>query len=256
MQSKNSVQATLIIATLICFVCSIMVSGAAVSLRPIQEKNVILDKKRNIVAAAGLYTPDADVEELFKDFETHVLDLETGDFTDAVDANTFDQKTAARKEESSIAIPKELDIAALGRRAKYAQIYLYKKDGQLDQIILPVRGPGLWSMLYGFLAIDKDTNTVRGLGYYQHAETPGLGGEVDNPLWKGQWPGKKLFDGNWDLKVTVPKGKVDTSRDESKHQVDGLAGATITTRGIDNMLKYWLGEHGFGPFLKKLRDGA
>jgi Na+-transporting NADH:ubiquinone oxidoreductase subunit C len=256
MQSKNSIQGTLLIAGIICFVCSILVSGAAVSLRPIQEKNVILDKKRNILTAAGLYTPGADVEELFKDFETRIVNLETGEFADDVDTDTFDQQLAARNAETSVKIPKEFDCAALGRRSKYAQIYLYKNDGKLDQIILPVRGPGLWSMLYGYMAIDQDTTTVRGLGYYKHAETPGLGGEVDNPRWKNQWSGKQLFDGNWQLKVSVLKGKVDLNRKESIHQTDGLSGAPITTRGVDNMMKYWFGEHGFGPFLDKLRSGA
>jgi Na+-transporting NADH:ubiquinone oxidoreductase subunit C len=119
---------------------------------------------------------------------------------------------------------------------------------------LPVEGYALWSTLYGFLALDVDTKTVRGLTYYQHGETPGLGGEVDNPAWKALWPGRIAYDEQWLPTIRVIKGKAG-SASEDPHQVDGLSGATLTSRGVTNMLQFWLGENGFGPYLAKFREG-
>ncbi|MOA31350.1 Na(+)-translocating NADH-quinone reductase subunit C [compost metagenome] len=118
-----------------------------------------------------------------------------------------------------------------------------------------MRGYGLWSTLYGFLALKGDLNTVVGLGFYQHGETPGLGGEVDNPKWKALWNGKSLFDEQGQLAIQIIKGSVDAQSPNASHQVDGLAGATLTSKGVHNLLHFWLGENGFGPFLAKLNNG-
>ena len=113
-------------------------------------------------------------------------------------------------------------------------------------IVLPIKGYGLWSTLYGFLALDKDAVTVRGITYYQHGETPGLGGEVDNPTWKAKWPGRKAYDESWAPALRVIKGQAGPPS-SSPHQVDGLSGATITSRGVNDMINFWLGESGFAP---------
>ena len=126
--------------------------------------------------------------------------------------------------------------------------------GELDKIILPIRGYGLWSTLYGFMALESDGNTIAGLGFYEHGETPGLGGEVDNPRWKSIWPGKLVYQGN-DVAIEVLKGAVRADSDQAQWQVDGLSGATLTTKGVDNLVKYWLGEQGFKPLLDNLRQG-
>ncbi|MDR1351193.1 MAG: NADH:ubiquinone reductase (Na(+)-transporting) subunit C, partial [Zoogloeaceae bacterium] len=125
--------------------------------------------------------------------------------------------------------------------------------GALEALILPIRGYGLWSTLYGFLALKPDLNTVIGLGFYQHGETPGLGGEVDNPKWKSLWPGKTLFDADGKPNIQIIKGGVDKTNPAAGHQVDALAGATLTTNGVDHLLHFWLGEQGFGPYLARLR---
>ena len=96
---------------------------------------------------------------------------------------------------------------------------------------------------------------MAGIGFHDHAETPGLGGEVDNPRWKSLWHGKKVYGEDGQLTLRVIKGQVDTSRAESTYQVDGLAGATLTSRGVHNLIQYWLGEQGFSPFLANLRSG-
>ena len=123
---------------------------------------------------------------------------------------------------------------------------------RVDALILPVRGYGLWSTLYGFLAVDADLNTVLGLRFYQHAETPGLGGEVDNPRWKALWPGKRLFDSDGQLRLRV--GKAGGDEQDSRWRVDALAGATLTSNGVNNMIRFWLGPQGYGPYLKRLRQ--
>lgn len=137
---------------------------------------------------------------------------------------------------------------------KYAKIYLLKDGDETRQIVLPVHGYGLWSTLYGFLSLENDGNTIKGLKFYEHAETPGLGGEVDNPKWQAKWIGKKIFDDKGKLRFEVIRGQVVSGVSGSEFQVDGLSGATLTSKGVSNMINYWLGAGGFGPYLNKLRS--
>ena len=108
--------------------------------------------------------------------------------------------------------------------------------------------------MFGFVALGSDLRTIEGFTFYEHGETPGLGGEVDNPNWKKTWQGKKAFGEDWEVKIEVIKGRVDPSSDKAKYQVDGLSGSTLTTRGVDYLVKFWLGDNGYGPFLKRLRE--
>ncbi|MFP5414831.1 MAG: NADH:ubiquinone reductase (Na(+)-transporting) subunit C, partial [Gammaproteobacteria bacterium] len=148
------------------------------------------------------------------------------------------------------------DIAKIQRRVKYAQVYVVAgPDGGIDKVILPVKGYGLWSTLHGFIALERDLNTVAGIGFYEHAETPGLGGEVDNPVWKASWHGKQLYDADGKVALKVIKGRADNSKPEAAYQIDGLSGATLTSRGVQNLIHYWLGDQGFAPFLANLRAG-
>ena len=245
----------LTVALGLCLVCSIIVSTAAVVLKPAQQANKTLDLKRNILMAAGLLDPARSVEEQFEQVETRIVDLDEGRFVDGVDPATFDQREAAKDPESSRAIPSEQDVAKLVRREDQALVYLVRaENGDLDKIILPIRGYGLWSTLYGFMALESDGNTVAGLGFYEHGETPGLGGEVDNPRWKSLWPGKQVYRGD-QVSIQVLKGSVPAGSNDAAWQVDGLSGATLTTKGVDNLVRYWLGEQGFKPLLDNLRQG-
>lgn len=252
---NETIGKTLLVAGALCVFCSILVSSAAVALKPIQEKNKLLDAQKNILEAAGLMTEGGDIEALFKQVEIRVIDIETGLLTEAVDAKTFDAKKAAKNPALSIMIDKSDDIAKIKRRAKYANVYLVNKDGKLDTIVLPIYGKALWSTMYAFVALKSDGSTVKGFTFYEHGETPGLGGEVDNPLWKNQWPGKMIFDEKQNLKIQVLKGKVNLQSPEAKHQIDGLGGSTLTTRGVENLILYWMGKDGFAPFLENLRKG-
>ena len=256
---KESTVRTLTVAVLVCLVCSVFVAGAAIALKPTQVENRLLDKQRSILAIAGLGEAGmsgAKVKELFDSTITaKLVDLESGTFSDAFDPITFDPLKAAKDPKTSSALKSSEDIAGIKRQERYTTVYMVEKDGEVETLILPVRGYGLWSTLHGFIAVKGDLNTVVGMGFYQHGETPGLGGEVDNPKWTGQWPGKTLFDENGDLAVQVVKGGVDPQSPRAEHQVDGLAGATLTGNGVDNLLKFWLGQNGFGPFIANLRAG-
>lgn len=255
MSSNDGIKKTLTVALLLCVVCSVIVSTAAVVLKPAQEANQALDRKRNILAAAGMLDEGSSVDELFAQVETRVVDLRTGRFTDEVEPQNYDQRSAAKDPALSDALGAGEDPAKILRKAHYAPVYLFKDaQGGLDRIVLPVRGYGLWGQLYGFIALESDAQTVAGLGFYEHKETPGLGGEVDNPRWKAHWPGKQVYrDG--DVAIEVIKGTVDPAAANAEYKVDGLAGATLTTRGVSNLVQYWLGDNGFAPFLANLKAG-
>ena len=255
MANKDSVTYTISIALLLCVVCSIVVSTASVMLRPAQQANKEMDFKRNILMAAGIYEQGVNVEEQFESVETLVVNLDTGKFTDAVDPAKYDQRKASNDPSKSEKLSSDNDIAKVGRVEHYAEVYRAKSDGGSEILILPVRGYGLWSTLWGFLALESDLNTVVGIGFYEHGETPGLGGEVDNPRWKSLWEGKKIFDETGEYTFQIIKGVVDSGTPNAEHKVDGLSGATLTSRGVDNLIKFWLGENGFGPFLKNLKKG-
>lgn len=253
--SNDSTSRTLIVATALCVVCSVMVSWAAVSLKPLQTKNKALDIKKNLLVTAKLISPSESSEEkietAFSAIETKLVDLATGEYVEM--DSTFDSVKAAKDPATSIDIPAKLDIAKIKHRAKLEKVYFVKENGETTMIVLPVNGKGLWSTLYGFLVLAPDTTTVKGLGFYKHGETPGLGGEVDNPSWKELWAGKKLFDDMWKPAIKVIKGSAPAG---SEHEIDGLAGATITSHGVSELVRYWIGENAFGPFLEKIRAGG
>ena len=242
---------TITVVAVLCLVCSIFVSASAVALKPIQQKNKQVEKKTKILEIAGLMERGGDVDELFKQFTPKVVELSTGEYVDDIDPTAYDQRKAAKKPELSVPVGRSDDIASIKRQAKYATVYLVEQDDQVKKIVIPVHGYGLWSTLYGYMALDGDGKTVTGFGFYEHAETPGLGGEVDNPKWKGLWPGKVVYGENGDVQLRVVKGNVDPSKPGSEHKVDGLAGATLTSQGVSNLVQFWLGENGFGPYLEK-----
>jgi len=256
---KETIGRTLTVAFAVCLVCSIFVAGAAVSLKPIQQGNALLDKQRSILKIAGMIegrTKSSEIKRLFRENITpRLIDLQTAHFSDAMDPKTFDPLKASDDPALSEKLSPDADIASIRRKERYSVAYMVEKDGKLETLILPVRGYGLWSTLYGFIALDNDLKTVRGFGFYQHAETPGLGGEVDNPRWLSQWPGKEVFDTQGEVDVSVIKGGVDPKSPKAKHQVDAIAGATLTSRGVENLLRFWLGPNGFEPFLQNLRKG-
>ncbi len=251
--SNDSFAKTMVVAFLLCLVCSILVSGSAVALRPMQENNKSLDVKKNILSVAGLLDEDVNIDEAFQQIEAKIVELETGVYIDSIDIVNYNQRKAAKDPEFRIEISPKDDIANIKRKAKYAKVYLVKKDDQIDAFILPVHGYGLWSTMYGFLALEADGQTVIGLNFYDQAETPGLGGEIVNPKWLALWKGKKVYNQDGVPILGLVKGHVDLSKPGSESQVDGLAGATLTSQGVTNLIRYWMGRDGFSPFLEKIK---
>lgn len=252
MSNKDSVTKTVSVALILCIVCSVIVSTAAVLLKPAQVANKSKDFKRNILQAAGLYQSGKTVEEQFSQITTKLVDLDTGEYTDELDPAKYDQRKAGKDVSMSTALSDEEDTAKISRRENIAAVYLVESEQGVDKIILPIKGYGLWSTLYGFLALEGDFNTVVGLGFYEHGETPGLGGEVDNPKWKSLWVGKEVYDAKGDVAIRVIKGQAPQG---SEHQVDGLSGATLTSKGVSNLVNFWLGNNGYKPFLENLKKG-
>ena len=251
---NDSVGKMLLVTIVLSLICSVLVSSAAVLLKPMQLRNVELARKARILEVAGLMEPGRAVDELFAGVQPRLVELETGRFSDAFDPATFDQQIAARDPALSDAIPPWEDVAGISRRANYAPVYLVESEGRIEKIILPVHGYGLWSTMYGFLALSGDGNEVLGLTFYQHAETPGLGGEIENPRWLERWVGKRVYGPEGEVRLQVVRGGVDPASEWAEWSIDGISGATLTADGVSNMVKYWLGDNGFGPFLARLRE--
>lgn len=251
--NNDSIKKTLFVVIALSLVCSVVVSAAAVFLRDKQQANALLDKQSNIVAVAGLADKEGSIPELYAEYiEPRLVDFKTGDFVDA-DAAAYDQRKAAKEPSTSIKLAADDDKAKILRRANEGLVYLVKEGDKVSKVILPVHGNGLWSMMYAFVAVETDGNTVAGITYYEQGETPGLGGEIENPRWRAQFVGKKLFDANNKPAIKIVKGG---APEGSEHGVDGLSGATLTANGVQNTFDFWLGGKGFGPFLAKVRDGG
>ena len=244
-------------AATVCIVCSVFVAGSAVVLKPLQERNKVLDRQKKVLAVAGLVEDGEklDAETTAQRFAERihavVVDLASGTVDESADPSAFDQRKATKDPELSEPAPP--NNAGIPRLPEQGLVYRIESDGKLDGLILPIEGKGLWSTLYGFIALDADGRTVKGITFYEHGETPGLGGEVDNPRWQHLWVGRLAFDDDWSPAIAVKKGRAG-SVEADPYQVDGLSGATITSRGVTHLVQFWLGEHGFGPYLEHFRE--
>jgi Na+-transporting NADH:ubiquinone oxidoreductase subunit C len=230
-----------------------------VLLRDRQRANELLYLQKNVLQATGLVAPgervtDGEVRELFdRNIRLRLVDLRTGEYVEdsSIDPSRYDQRRArADPEQSRIAPP---NLSQIKRIPNLATVALVVKDGKPTQVVLPIEGIGLYGTLYGFIALDRDLATIRGIAFYENRETPGLGGEVDNPKWKAEWPGRKAFDEAGAVRISLVKGGGVGPPEKNPYQVDALSGATITSNGVTRMLHFWLGENGFGPFLEKAR---
>jgi Na+-transporting NADH:ubiquinone oxidoreductase subunit C len=257
MSSNNdSISKTLIVVISLCLVCAIIVSTAAVQLRPQQTANKLLDAQKNVLAVTGLLS-GANINELYsKHIEERYVDLNTGELVEA--PKDYDYRKAMKDPASSSRLSADEDIASIKTRANIAPVYFAYNNGvesgELSAIVLPIHGYGLWSTMHAFLALGADGTTIKGLNYYEQGETAGLGGEVQNPKWAAQFEGKKLLDqsGAPAIKVVKPGN----ASADSAFEVDGLSGATLTSNGVQYTFDFWAGAEGFAPFLAKVRDGA
>ena len=254
---QHSVGYTIGFAAAICLVCSLFVATSAVTLADRQAANKLLDLRKKVLTVAALMEPGRDysaeeINELFEaNLRPRVVDLKTGRYVDDVDPTTYDARKARKDPALSKTAPE--NSAKVRRIANRGVVYLVQPGDEVEGIIIPVEGMGLWSTLYGYLALEPDTRAIKGLTFYEHGETPGLGGEVDNPRWKALWPGRLAFDDDWNPAIEVVKGRAG-SADEDPYRVDGLSGATITSRGVTHLLRFWLAENGYGPYLALYRS--
>ncbi|MDR5899644.1 Na(+)-translocating NADH-quinone reductase subunit C [Halomonas vilamensis] len=251
-QGNNSIKKILIVAFALCIVCSVIVSTAAVALRPMQQFNQELDRKTNILNVAKLYEPGVNVEEAFRnEITARVVDMRTGEYTDQFDPDKFNHFEAASDPATGRTLSGDRDIAGLSRVENYSTVYLVGDSNNPDQIVLPIRGQGLWGLMRGFISVEGDGNTLISITYYEHSETPGLGAEVNNPRWQAKWEGKKIYDEEGDLMPEIQLSKSASG----EYEVDALSGATLTSNGVTNMLQFWLSPEGFGEYLAKFRSG-
>ncbi|MDI9245388.1 NADH:ubiquinone reductase (Na(+)-transporting) subunit C [Marinobacter sp. CHS3-4] len=254
--NKNSVPHALALAFAVALVSGLLVSTTTVLLEPRYLANQVAEQRANLLTIAR---QQPGIEKLFEQIgadsiRAQLIELKTGAPVPSMDATSFDPVASSRDPDQSIDIPTELDLAGIKRRSKYARVYEIREDGRLQLIILPIYGKGYASTLHGFVGLKPDGNTIAAISFYQHEETPGMGGRVDNSRWLAQWEGKKIRNEAGDIRIAV--GRPDSSQGETSalHHVDQLSGATYTSRGVENSLRYWMGSHGFGPFLKKLRN--
>lgn len=245
-------------AAAVCLVCSVFVAGSAVALKERQDENKVLDRQKNVLKVAGLMKPGEtlDAAEVAKRFDTNIVakivDLETGEYVEE-DAKAFDMQAEMKDPSRSKAA--EPNGAKVLRIPNRGLVYHIVEDGRIKGVIVPVQGKGLWSTLMGFVALESDGQTVSGLIFYSHAETPGLGGEVDNPNWRGLWKGRKVYGEDGQPKIAVIKGPAGPASTDPYH-VDGLSGSTLTSRGVTNLLQFWLGDTGYSRYLAKFREEA
>ena len=248
-------------AAVVCLVCGIVVAGSAESLKERQEINKQLDQKKKVLGVVSLYsagevvTPD-EIDKRFADnIQAKLVDFSTGQYVDvsAEELATFDQRKARQDPARSKAA--EANKAQVARVPNQALVYLKLTDGKVEKLVLPIEGKGLWSTLYGYIALESDTTTIAGITFYEHGETPGLGGEVDNPSWQQKWLERKAFDSEWAPKIDVIKGQAKSAA-EDPYKVDGLSGATITGRGVGYLVRFWLDDERFGAYLANFRNNS
>ncbi len=256
---RDGVAHTSLFTLAVAVVCSLLVSLAVTWLRPIQEQYASIDRDRRVLAAAGLIgrgeeLSTREIAERFGQIEPRLVDLDTGRFADVGDPKDYDYEAVAESETASVEIPAAQNKARIGRRAPYMPVYLYRKDGRLERIVLPVYGRGMWSTLKGYLALERDLDTVAALSFYEHGETPGIGDFVENSDWQARWPGKQAYDEGGDPALGIARNALPPDDPARRYETDAMSGATKTARGVTGLLQYWLGDHGYGPLLDRLRE--
>jgi len=248
-KDKNSIGNVFRVAVGVCLVSAVIVSTAAVTLRPLQEENRAAFRQLNVLRAAGMYEPGMNVANAFERIDRRIVEFDSGEYVDP--PSGFDPVRAVRDPAQSRALTG--DPAGIGRRTHYGEVFLARDEaGRLDRVILPVHGYGLWSTMYAFLALEPDLKTVAGISFFEHGETPGLGGEIENPRWQEGWVGTRVRDREGNMAFRVDRGRTPEGVPDADYRIDGLSGATITSRGVENMVRFWLGDEGYGPYLARL----
>jgi len=249
----------LIVVLAVSLACSILVSTASITLKPIQVLNQKVERSRNIVALTGLVPADKDLSNdeilgVVEQLDVRIVNIETGEFDTSIDPDKFDARAAVNNPELSMAIPPADDLARLGRRSRFAFVYLVWKDDELKRVILPIHGQGMWSTLHGLLALDADLNTIAAVTFYEQGETAGLGDQITRPDWQARWQGRQLFNNQGDFRFRVATGSVEEGSLAARHQVDAMSGATVTGDSVTRLMEFWFGPNGYRDFLNNLQS--
>jgi Na+-transporting NADH:ubiquinone oxidoreductase subunit C len=219
----------------------------------------MLERSRNVMQLTGILPADLEIEDddmldLYKSLDLRIIDIDAASYNGEIDPDTFSERQALADSDRSISIPTRQDLASLGRRSRFAPVYMVWNEDKLDRVILPVRGSGMWSMLYGYIALEPDLNTISGMTFYEQNETPGLGDQITHPHWLEQWKGRQVYDYEGNPRFRISEGKVEPGSATAEFEVDALTGATVTGNAVTSMIHYWFGPHGYQPFLLATRE--
>ena len=245
-----------LISAVVAVGCSLMVTAAVTYFRPMQAAYAALERNRILVEAAAL-TDDAgslsdrEVAALFRRLQVRVVDLRSGELTDAVDPLSYDFDAAGASADGSVPIPKASDIASIARLPHFMPVYFRGSPDAPERIVLPVYGQGMWSTIRAFVALGPDGNIIEALIIEGHAETPGIGDRIEDRAWLAGWEGKPVFD---ERGVAIRLAKPGAAA--GPNQIDSITGATITAEALVTLVQFWLGENGYGPLLENLRKEA
>lgn len=250
---NESPSKTFLVAFMVAAVSAVAVAVTAVTLKPLQDANVARERQERmaemLASVPGLahILGQVDAEAL----ETRLVDLGKGEFNEDVDPAGYDVAAAAVDPGRSIALEPADDVAGIGRRPNLAPVHLVRdQQGNLVLVVLPGYAQGYQSTIRAYVALRGDLNTIAAVSIYEQGETPGLGTRIAEPGWQGSWSGKQVADEDGTVQIEVVR-----SGAAGRHQVDAITGATRSSMGVSNLVRFWLGKDGFGPFLAKLRDG-
>ena len=252
-------QVAFLIVVVVALVCSVLVSLSAIGLRPIQERNALIERSRHIVELSGLVEPGQplsgeEILAVIEQMDVRVVDIDNGLFDDSIDPEEFNPRAAVLDEKTSVRIPPDQDLAQLGRRSRYEIVYLVWEADEIKRVILPIVGEGMWSTLYGYIALENDLNTIGAATFYEQAETAGLGDKITDPDWLATWQGRALFGSSGRFQFRVAPGPVDPASAAAAHEVDAISGASVTGSAVTRLVQYWFGPNGYAPFLDNLRN--
>ncbi|MFT5789361.1 MAG: Na+-transporting NADH:ubiquinone oxidoreductase subunit C [Shewanella sp.] len=247
---KDSFVGTMIFTVTLCLLCSFMITGTSELLK---ERKLVKKRdelKRNVLIAADVDIADKDFRAIFdKDVKPTLVTLDTGEEDTEANVLDFDERMASINPETSRK-PKK-DTAKIKSRADQARVFkVFDDNGKLISVVVPIYGKGLWSMIYGYVALQPDFNTIENVVFYEHGETPGIGDFLNDTDWTDKWHGKQVFDAKGKVSFKVVKGGAKAG---DVHGVDAVSGATMTGRGVQRAVQFWFGAEGFEMFFNKLK---